>query len=498
MQDRKPNILFNRLVLMAERTGNIVEYFNYEMTSSPMSLFKNGYMRKPDKLSLYRKVVVGLNAEQLPDTARYVVDGGYLLHKLRWAKGSTIHDIMNAYISLVLFKFRSSPLIVVFDGYGEASSTKDHEHKRRAGKVAKVAPDILITPSLTINFDQEAVLANTTNKRQFIELLMQYMNKLGIVCKQSHGDADTDIVANALEAATADQVPAVVFAEDTDVFALLVYHWKPHMADIYFYSDGKGRTKIGEKCINIQKIQAKLGVDACSKILALHAFGGCDTTSAIFGHKKGAVFSKLSQSGAVCDCLSVIQNPNASTESVGQAGQQLMVSLYGGARTETLGHLRYSYYCKLLLGRHFQAERLPPSPGAAYFHALRTHLQVVEWESLGQLRMEPTHWGWKLENGSLIPRQTDCPVAPDDLLKFVRCRCEKECKSTLCSCRRNALQCVAACSHCHGGGDCSNAIDLDDDEIEDVDIDLETEYMLDDDLCYLDEEVVDEVTFKYM
>ena len=44
--------LFSCLVLMAERTGKINEYFAFERTAVPMSLFKNGYLRKPDKPSL--------------------------------------------------------------------------------------------------------------------------------------------------------------------------------------------------------------------------------------------------------------------------------------------------------------------------------------------------------------------------------------------------------------------------------------------------------------
>jgi len=44
----------------------------------------------------------------------------------------------------------------------------------------------------------------------------------------------------------------------------------------------------------------------------------------------------------------------------------------------TLNHLHYSHYCKLLLDHQFQAERLPPSQGAAHYHVLRVHLQVIE------------------------------------------------------------------------------------------------------------------------
>jgi len=47
-----PNILFSCLVLMAERTGKINEYFAFELTAFPMSVFKNRYLRKPDNQSL--------------------------------------------------------------------------------------------------------------------------------------------------------------------------------------------------------------------------------------------------------------------------------------------------------------------------------------------------------------------------------------------------------------------------------------------------------------
>ena len=57
-----------------------------------------------------------LTDEQLPSAARYVIDGGYLLHKLRWTKGSSINDILNAYVNLVQCKFQYTQIVIVFDG----------------------------------------------------------------------------------------------------------------------------------------------------------------------------------------------------------------------------------------------------------------------------------------------------------------------------------------------------------------------------------------------
>ena len=34
-------------------------------------------------------------------------------------------------------------------------------------------------------------------------------------------------------------------------------------------------------------------------------------------------------------------------------------------------------------------ENLPPTPRAAYYHSLRVHLQVVTWESMGEINLDP-------------------------------------------------------------------------------------------------------------
>ena len=44
--------LFLRLIAIAQRTPKIEDYFHYELTADPMSLFKDGMMRKPNKALL--------------------------------------------------------------------------------------------------------------------------------------------------------------------------------------------------------------------------------------------------------------------------------------------------------------------------------------------------------------------------------------------------------------------------------------------------------------
>ena len=106
---------------------------------------------------------------------------------------------------------------------------------------------------------------------------------------------------------------------------------------------------------------------------------------------------------------------------------------------------------------------LPPTERAAYYHSLRVHLQVIQWKSLLGTSLEPADWGWKLRDGYYEPIMTDMKVAPDNILKFIRCKCKTSTKSpcgtNTCTCKKNGLKCVAACGYCHGD-QCNNVEDV--------------------------------------
>ena len=93
------------------------------------------------------------------------------------------------------------------------------------------------------------------------------------------------------------------------------------MTDICLYLDGKQRCNDGDKCMSIRKVQEIIGSDIFCQILVLHAFSGCDTTSAIIGHGKGNVLCKWSSKCSARNCISVMQNPGVSVAAVSEAGQ---------------------------------------------------------------------------------------------------------------------------------------------------------------------------------
>jgi len=97
----------------------------------------------------------------------------------------------------------------------------------------------------------------------------------------SDGDADTQIVSTALEYVNTES-DVVVIANDTDVLVLLLFHYESGK-NLYILSEtGKNISQ----CWKISDIVTSTGDAIINHILFIHAWSGCDTTSAIFGQGK--------------------------------------------------------------------------------------------------------------------------------------------------------------------------------------------------------------------
>ena len=65
--------------------------------------------------------------------SQFVLDGGSLLHRIPWQRGTTYNDICRQYTNYVTRKYGCA--IIVFDGYEESMSTKNSTQARRSGRV---------------------------------------------------------------------------------------------------------------------------------------------------------------------------------------------------------------------------------------------------------------------------------------------------------------------------------------------------------------------------
>ncbi len=63
-------------------------------------------------------------------------------------------------------------------------------------------------------------------------------------------------------------------------------------------------------------------------LLFLHAWSGCDTTSATFGQGKVSLMKKLKQSEEIQRISQLMMDPGATDEQIGEAGVRLFVICY--------------------------------------------------------------------------------------------------------------------------------------------------------------------------
>ena len=244
---------------------------------------------------------------------------------------------------------------------------------------------------------------------------------------------------------------------DTDLLIMLIYFWDNTMGKIIMKTESTKRFKATER--EVGKL-AELLCDVRKYITFVHAFGGCDTTSAVHGQGKSSILRLLEKSTTAREEANHFLKKDASPEEINVAGSKLLVSLYGGKTSDSLTELRYLHYMKMSSSSAaIKPENLPPTERAAMYHFRRTYYQVQEWNTLMESTLDPKDWGWRLEGNSLVPITTDKEPAPEELLNVIRCNCrltsKNPCGGKQCSCRANGLNCVAACGDCRGT-DCQN------------------------------------------
>ena len=91
----------------------------------------------------------------------------------------------------------------------------------------------------------------------------------------------------------ARQQNVTVIVDDTDVLILLIHHYQPHYANIFFKSKIKLRDgKVKLHHVDIRMERERLGND----VAELSAIHGCDTVSALYGKGKLQIQNKVKQS----------------------------------------------------------------------------------------------------------------------------------------------------------------------------------------------------------
>lgn len=202
------------------------------------------------------------------------------------------------------------------------------------------------------------------------------------------------------------------------------------------------------------------GDEISSHLLFVHAIGGCDSTSRLFGIGKGTVLMKLQKDRFFLEQAMVFRDTSPDKDKIIKAGENALVSLYRGKQGDNLNSLRYKRFCeKTILGTSTVAvQTLPPTFSAAQYHSLRVYYQVQTWMGNSN-NLRPEDFGWICKDNSLQPLMMSSPPAPDHFISIMRCKCKGICDSKKCTCRKHNLNCTPACSDCCGTS-CSNSHSL--------------------------------------
>ena len=363
-------------------------------------------MRRPVK-SVLATVLKDLIPEEVdvPETCEFVIDGGHRLHRVGWPRPVTYGEIIDNYAGYVENNYGTNST-VVFDGYDGPATTKSQEQQRRSAKACST--EILFESDMHATTSQTDFLANSKNKSRLIHAVSFSLSSAQITVIEATADADKPIVATALDLSCT------------------------------------GHTI---ETIDIKQLQNALG-ELKDNLLLLHAISGCDTTYAPFGKGKKTAFRLLRTTNQLRKEMQIFNDPQASHQMVAQAGERFFLCLYGGHKCKTIDQLRYNNYKKTIaqqsLKMSFKLASLPPTSAATKQHSFRTYLQIQAW--LGN-ELVATEWGWKSENGKLIPVPTDLPPAPDKILNMISCNCKNGCQ---CGCRKLGVPCSTMCKECTG------------------------------------------------
>ncbi|CAH2086035.1 unnamed protein product [Euphydryas editha] len=171
-----PMLLFQRITVSKKFESNLQEYLQYELSPYPTSLFDSNGMRKTTKATLYDNmmpVVIDLDENNVT----YIIDGGFLLHRVVWSKDDTFSIILNKYIKYLQTHYGSA-IVVVFDGYSDYSKNiKALEQQRRTAALSK-SYEVCFDETMVVPISQENFLSNRSNKKNLSTCLLKNLKLL--------------------------------------------------------------------------------------------------------------------------------------------------------------------------------------------------------------------------------------------------------------------------------------------------------------------------------
>lgn len=246
---------------------------------------------------------------------------------------------------------------------------------------------------------------------------------------QFQEEADTRLLLHVKDAA--QQYAAVIIrSPDTDVFLLLLAHFDSFGAPLYMDTGSGDRRRI----LDIGQIRADVGDDISTALLGLHAFTGCDTTSAFMRKGKVHPLKVMQKNDDYVNAFKKLGELEEVPDDVVDALEKFTCSMYGFKTTKkwhpSINNCRYQKFIQRFTAKTsllntdigVDISLLPPCHSSLHLHIRRCNYQVAIWRrALQPLHSlpDPTLHGWVYTSEGLGIQWTHPEMMPEDLASIL-------------------------------------------------------------------------------
>ena len=217
-----------------------------------------------------------------------------------------------------------------------------------------------------------------------------------------------------------------VKSPDTDVFYVMLHHAANVDCELFF-DTGKGNDK---RLLNVSKLAKEYGQNYSSALMVVHAFTGCDSTSAFKGIGKIKPIKIVEKRKQFVDALAVVGDSWDVSSSMLKSFEEFTCCMYRFPRFSSLDVLRYHLLEKKCINndtldpkRNVDLSAFPPCQKTLKQHIQRTTYQVgILKRAFDQFPEvpDPEDSGWVKNIGVLEPLWCEGEILPACLADLVK------------------------------------------------------------------------------
>ena len=475
-------------LLLSDRNFPFQDIMAYELGCFPPAYFKeDGEMRFATAKSTLRKAIgETVSKRALTNPTAIIIDASAFLWTVKWPSKGTLSDVLVEIKKMLVEMLQISDVHWICDRYRDYS-TKSASRIMREENMASRPHDIRRSMPIV---EKRFILKCSVNKQRFNTLIYEsimadelFLNentqshkliimhddtfpqqvkrgrkRLRLDLGSSHEEADTILTKHAVVCSKGPDSNVRVISDDTDVFALLCYHYQKEgiTTAMAMVSPVDGRVAYDIKA-TVQNNSLLV-----PKILAIHSLTGCDTVPATYGIGKPKAITAASKHP-----LTKIGMSDSTTEEIEEEAKNFMVTCYGSKPCHTMTECRKKMW-GIKTGKTASSApklcSLPPTTEAFRLNVLRAHLQLSHWYAALETNppdLDPINFGFEADERNKVlnplPLPSEVETAPDFVLRLLKCGCESSqpCKGGNCKCYNRQRPCTMFCT-CSGGEDCKN------------------------------------------